>query len=71
LIANRFLPGGSVLQFKTGQYDIIRCNTIQFSSTKHITQNHTEHLRQPSTRKITNKPRTNIIPYKDSERSRT
>ena len=70
LFANRFLPGGNVLQCKTGKYDTKQYNTTQFNTIKHITQNHTQHLRQPSIPKITKKKtRTNIIPYQDSEKS--
>jgi len=48
LTANGFIPGGSVLQCKTGQYNAIKYNIIT-----HITQNVIQHSRQPSISKIT------------------
>jgi len=50
LIANRVLPGGSVLQCKTGQYDTVRCNIIQYNT---IQFNKTHHTKSHTTLKAT------------------
>jgi len=50
LTANRFLPGGSVLQCKTGQYDTIRCNTVRYNT---IQFNRTHHTKSHTTLKAT------------------
>ena len=79
LTANEFIPGGSVLQCKTIQYNKIqynttKYNTIQCNTIAHITQNKIQHARQYSIRKITQKKRrrrTYILHYKDAETSRT
>jgi hypothetical protein len=49
LTANGFIPGGSVLQCKIGQY-----NTIQYNTITHITHNNIQHSRH-SRSKITTK----------------
>jgi len=54
LTANGFIPGGSVLQRKAGQYNAVQCNTIQHI-TIHITQNNIQNSRKPSIGKITKK----------------
>jgi len=33
--ANGFIPGASVLQYKTGQYNTVQYNTIKYKSTHH------------------------------------
>jgi len=35
LTANGFIPGGSVLQRKTGQYNRVQYNKIQYNNTHH------------------------------------
>jgi hypothetical protein len=35
LTANDFIPGGSVLQCKTGQYNTVQYNTIKYNTTHH------------------------------------
>ena len=35
LTVSEFIPGGSVLQCKTGQYNPVQFNTIQYNSTYH------------------------------------
>jgi len=49
------MPGSSVLQSKTGQYNTAQHNTLQYNTIKHITQNNRQHSWQTSIRRITNK----------------
>ena len=74
LTANVFIPGGSVLQCKTVQY-----NTLQYHTTQHNTIQYNKHISHKITSNTQDKPQyaklhqkstTYILQYWDSETSR-
>jgi hypothetical protein len=80
LTANGFIPSGSVLKCKTGQYNTVQDNTMQYNTIVQHTSNRITHIapvnihhsRKPSIRKIKRKKSgTHIIHYSNSETSTT